>query len=150
MKRILSIIPVLILTLLLTSCGTKTEPISIEDYEWKMRAVMKNDIESAQNEDELVVAVGTDDELYPDAKIVDIVLTAKDEKISIVDNTNDKEYSGNYKLTDQTPKGCNYEITIDGNIGYATVSPTEYYDGTEIPTLPINIGEYSIYFIPVE
>ena len=115
-----------------------------------MRAVMKNDIEASQNEDELVVAVGKADELYPDAKIVDIVLTAKDEKISIVDNTNDKEYSGDYKLIEKTQKGCNYEITIDGKSGYATISPTEYYDGTEVPTLPINLGEYSIYFIPAE
>lgn len=150
MKRTFYLIPLLIITLMLVACGTKTETISIEDYAWKMRAVMKNDIEAAQNEDELVVAVGVNDELYPDAKIVDIVLNAKDEKISIVDNTNDKTYSGVYKLKEQTSKGSHYEITIDGKNGYATISPTEYYEGTEVPTLPINLGEYSIYFIPAE
>jgi hypothetical protein len=40
-----------------------------------------------------------------------------------------------------------YEITIDGKNGYATVAMTKYYDGTEEPTLPINLGTHSIYFL---
>lgn len=47
-------------------------------------------------------------------------------------------------------KGTNYEITIDGLTGYAMVAPTEYYDGSEVPTLPINLGDYSLYFIPAK
>lgn len=148
MKRVLFVIPVLILTLLLASCGTET--VSIEDYEWKLQAVMKNDVEAAQDEDTLVIAVGETDELYPDAKIVDVVLTAKDEKITVVDSTNDKTYSGTYKETEKTPDGIIYEIVIDGKEGTATVSPTEHYEGTDVPTLPINMGEYSVYFIPAE
>ena len=50
----------------------------------------------------------------------------------------------------KTPKGTDYEIIIDGVNGYATVAPTEYYDCSEIPTLPINIDGYSLYFIPNE
>jgi hypothetical protein len=50
----------------------------------------------------------------------------------------------------KTPKGTDYEIIIDGVNGYATVAPTEYYAGSEIPTLPINIDGYSLYFIPKE
>lgn len=50
----------------------------------------------------------------------------------------------------QTQKGIDFEIIIDGVSGYATVSPTEYYDGSEIPTLPIDIAGYSLYFIPKE
>lgn len=148
MKRVLFVIPVLILTLLLASCGTET--VSIEDYEWKLQAVMKNDVEAAQDEDTLVIAVGETDELYPDAKIVDVVLTAKDEKITVVDSTNDKKYSGTYKETEKTPDGIIYEIVIDGKEGAATVSPTEHYEGKDVPTLPINMGEYSVYFIPAE
>ena len=60
----------------LSACNA--DEASIEDYEWKMRAVMRNDIEVAQNEYELVVAVGETDELYPNAEIVDMTLTAKD------------------------------------------------------------------------
>lgn len=72
----------------LSSCASET--ISIEDYEWKMRTVMSGNIETAQNEDALIVAVGEPDELYPEAKIVDLTLSAKDGKITITDKTNNK------------------------------------------------------------
>ena len=104
--------------------------------------------EAAQAPDELIIAVGEVDDLYPDAEIVDLTLTAKDGEITITDTTNGKTYSVTYKVMQKTPKGTDYEITIDGTTGYATVSPTEYYDGSEIPTLPINIDGYSLYFIP--
>ena len=64
--------------------------------------------------------------------------------------TNGKTYNGTYEVMQKTPKGTDYEIIIDGVTGYATVAPTEYYDGSEIPTLPINIDGYSLYFIPNE
>lgn len=58
-------------------------------------------------------------------------------------------FTGSYKVQQKTPKGTDYEITIDGIEGYATVAPTEYYDGSKVPTLPINLGDYALYFIPV-
>ena len=130
----------------LSACGG--DAVAIEDYEWKMRTVMSNDVEAAQIEDELVVAVGEEDDIHPNAKIVNIKLVAKDGTITITDATNNKTYRGTYKVQQKTPKGINYEVTIDGITGYATVAPTEYYDGSEVPTLPINLGEYSLYFIP--
>ena len=148
MKRVLSTVFLLLsLTLLFSSCATKT--ISIEDYEWQMRTVMSGDIETSQNEDSLVVAVGEPDELHPDAKIVNLTLIAKDGKITINDETNNKTYNGTYKVQQKTPKGTDYEITINGQDGYATVALTEYYDGSEIPTLPINLGEYGLYFTSI-
>ena len=51
-----------------------------------------------------------------------------------------------YKVAKKTPDGIDYEITIDGKNRYATVAMTKYYDGTEEPTLPINLGTHSIYF----
>ena len=146
MKRIFSIIPIMVIILILSSCGK--EVISIEDYEWKMRTVMSNDKDKAQNEDELIIAVGESDELYPAAKIIDLTLTAKDGKLVVTDITNGKTYDGTYQVIKQTPKSIDYEVVIDGLSGYATVASTEYYDGSEIPTLPINLGEYSIYFEP--
>ena len=91
---------------------------------------------------------GKADALYPEAEIVDLTLNAKDGAITITDRTNNKTYSGTYEVQQKTPKGTDYEIIINGVSGYATVSPTEYYDGSEIPTLPININGYSLYFIP--
>ena len=147
MKKILyTVSVVLLLVFSLSSCASET--ISIEDYEWKMRTVMSGNIETARNENALIVAVGEPDELYPEAKIVDLTLIAKDGIITIKDGTNNKTYTGTYKVQKETPKGTDYEITINGQDCYATVAPTEYYDGSEVPTLPINLGEYSLYFIP--
>lgn len=146
MKKRFIIFPVLFLVVFLAACGR--EEVSIEDYEWKMRTVMSNDIELADSE-EVVIAVGEKDELYPNAKVMDITLVANDGKITVEDETNKETYNGSYKVIETTPDGINYEVIIDGVSGYATVSPTEYSDGTEIPTLPINMGDYSVYFHPV-
>lgn len=146
MKKTLSLFLILTFVLALSACST--DIVSIEDYEWKMRTVTSNDIEVAQSADELVVAVGEADESYPNAEIVDLTLSAKDGTITVTDATNGKTYSGSYKVQQKTPKGTTYEITVDGVTGYATAAPTEYHDGSEIPTLPINLGDYSLYFIP--
>ena len=148
MKKILSVFLMSFIVFTLSACSG--DIVAIEDYEWKMRTVAINDIEAAQAPDELIIAVGEADELYPDAEIVDMTLTAKDGEITITDTTNGKTYSGTYEVMQKTPKGTDYEIIIDGVTGYATVSPTEYYDDSEIPTLPINIDGYSLYFIPKE
>lgn len=148
MKKVIFVLLSLTLIFTLSACGG--DVVAIEDYEWKMRTVMSNDVEAAQIEDELVVAVGEKDDIHPNAKIVDLNLIAKDGLITITDATNNKTYSGTYKVQQKTPKGTDYEVTIEGIKGYATVAPTEYYDGSEVPTLPINLGEYSLYFTPVE
>lgn len=148
MKKLIALFCAVIFAVTLSACNA--DVVKMEDYEWKMRTVMSNDTEAAQYQDELVVAVGEADELYPDAEIVDMTLTAKDGEITITDTTNGKTYNGTYEVMQKTPKGTDYEIIIDGVTGYATVAPTEYYDGSEIPTLPINIDGYSLYFIPNE
>ena len=144
MKKIISLFLMLVFVFALSACSG--DVVAIEDYEWKMGAVMRNDIEVDLNEDELVVAVGEKDDIHPNAKIVDIKLVTKDGTITVIDATNNKTYTGTYKVQQKTPKGTDYEVMIDGIKGYATVAPTEYYDGSEVPTLPINLGEYSIYF----
>jgi len=70
MKKIISLLLMLILVFTLSACNG--DVVSIEDYEWKMRTVMSNDVEAAQIEDELVVVVGEKDDIHPNAKIVDI------------------------------------------------------------------------------
>ena len=140
MKRIISIIILIAtLTIALSACGMGK--VKIEDYEWKMRTIM-------HGEDNQVVvdAVGEYDTAHPEAKIVEMTLVAKDGKITITDHTNNKTYEGTYKVEQKTPAGTNYEVTIDGKEGYATVAMTTYADGTEEPTLPINLGTHSIYF----
>ena len=139
MKKVISI-TLLITTLILTLSACGAERIKIEDYEWKMRTVIRND------SDLIVPAVGEADEVYPDAKVVDLTLTAKDGKIMINDVTNNTTYEGTYTVEGKNPKGTDYTVTIDGKEGYATVAMTTYDDGSEEPTLPINLGDYSLYF----
>ena len=140
MKRITSIIILIAtLTIALSACGMGK--VKIEDYEWKMRTIM-------HGEDNQVVvdAVGEDDPAHPEARIIDMTLTAKDGKITITDHTNNKTYEGTYTVEQKTPAGTDYKVTIDGKEGYAIVAMTTYADGTEEPTLPINLGTHSIYF----
>lgn len=140
MKRTISIIILIAtLTIALSACGMGK--VKIEDYEWKMRTIM-------HGEDNQVVvdAVGEDDPAHPEANIIDMTLVANDGKIIITDVTNDKTYEGTYKVTQKTPEGTDYEITIDGKSGYATVAMTKYADGTKEPTLPISLDGYSMYF----
>ena len=140
MKRTISIL-ILIATLTIALSACSLGKVKIEDYEWKMRTIM-------HGEDNQVVvdAVGEYDTAHPEAKIIDMILTAKNGKITIKDNTNNKTYEGTYTVEQKTPAGTDYKVTIDGKEGYATVAMTTYADGTEEPTLPINLGTHSIYF----
>ena len=81
MKKVTSMFLIVIFMFVLSACNA--DAITIEDYEWKMRTVMSNKLDAAQKQDELVIAVGEADELYPDAEIVDLTLIAKDGEITI-------------------------------------------------------------------
>lgn len=146
MKRLLAIITLLLALVIFSSCNTKLVPI--EECEWKMSAVMSNNGNTLENANDFVIAVDKADEAHPNAKIVEMTLTAQDGKLVLTDVTNGKTYTGTYTVLRKTPKSIDYEITLDGIIGYATVAQTKYYDGSEIPTLPINLGNYALYFVP--
>ena len=140
MKKIVSIL-LLAATLMfaLSACGTGKP--KIEDYEWKMQTI-------AHVEGEQVVydAAAEESTTHPEAKIIEMTLVAKDGKITITDVTNNKTYEGTYTVSGRNPKGADYHITIDGKSGYAGVAMTAYADGSEEPTLPINLESYSMYF----
>ena len=123
----------------LSACGVGKP--RIEDYEWKMRTIM-------HAEDNRVVydAVAEESSTHPKAKIIEIILVAKDGKITITDVTNNNTYEGTYTVSGRNPKGTDYHITIDGKSGYAGVAMTTYADGSEEPTLPISLDGYSMYF----
>ena len=148
MRRI-ALVLALVMIMLLSACGIKGKPVVyIDSYEWKLQSVMNNDTEVA--DEELVIAVGEQDELYPNATVVDIMLTAKDGEITITDATNNKTYTGAYKMTEETSKSATYEIVIDDIEGNATITITEHLSNRLTPTLPINLGEYTVYFLPNE
>ena len=148
MRRI-SLVMLLVMTMLLSACGIKGKPVVyIESYEWKMMSVMSNNTDLS--EDELVIAVGEQDELYPYATVVYMILTATNGEITLTDTTNNKTYTGTYKMTEETSKTATYEIEIDGIAGDATIAITEHLGNRLTPTLPINLGEYTVYFLPNE
>ena len=149
MKRITVLILAWIITMLISACGLNgKEIVHLESYEWKMQSVMSNDTELA--DEDLVVAVGEPDELYPNAKVVDMILTAKGGEITFIDATNNQTYTGTYSITEETSKSITYKIVIDDISGNATISITEHLGNRLTPTLPINLGEYTVYLLPNE
>ena len=140
MKKIISIL-LLATTLIfaLSACGMGKP--KIEDYEWKMRTIMH-----AEDNQVIYDAAAEESSIHPEAKIIEMALVAKDGKITITDVTNNKTYEGTYTVSGRNPEGTDYNITIDGKSGYATVAMTTYADGTEEPTLPISLDGYSMYF----
>lgn len=149
MKRITVLILAWIITMLISACGLNgKEIVHLESYEWKMQSVMSNDTELA--DEELVVAVGEPYELYPNAKVVDMILTAKGGEITFIDATNNQTYTGTYSITEETSKSITYKIVIDDISGNATISITEHLGNRLTPTLPINLGEYTVYLLPNE
>lgn len=140
MKKMLYLAPVFALILMLSSCSAKTP--KIEDYEWKMRTMMSDDA------DGYVLAVGEPDSVYPEAKVVDMTLKAKNGKLTVTSSAVDTVYNGTYTAMRTTPDGTDYEMIIDGEKVYATVAPTEYYDGSQTPTLVMTIDDFAVYFEP--
>lgn len=140
MRKVISIFLLLTISLLtFSACGV--EKYNIEDYTWSMSSVM-----SIEDDQAVMEALGEPDSSYPQAKIIDMTLTAKDGKITLTDNTNNITYEGTYVIESQNAESTIYNVTIDSKDGYATVAMTKYDDGNEKPTMPINLGEYSIYF----
>lgn len=149
MRKGIVLIFVIVMTMLLPACGIKgKQVVYIDSYEWKLQSVMNNDTEVA--DEELVIAVGEQDELYPNAKVVDVTLIAKNGEITFTDTINNKTYTGTYKMTEETSKSATYEIVIDEIEGNATITITEHLGNRLTPTLPINLGEYTLYFLPNE
>ncbi len=97
-----------------------------------------------ENELPFTIASNNDAEISDTTKKINITLTAKNGIITITDRINECTYSGTYKRTRTTPQGTDYEIAIAGKAGYAGVSMTTYADGSQTPTLPITIGDYTL------
>lgn len=144
MKKIISIL-LLVNTVVLVLSACRTETVTIDDCKWQMRTVMSNDIELA-NSDAVVLAVGEENEVYPNAQIVELTLIASNGKVTVTDATSSKTYEGTYSIDGKTSNGTIYSVTIDGKSGYATAEMTQNYNEADEPTLTINLGDWSLYF----
>ena len=139
MKRI-SVIIVFAL-MFLVGCGQKSDAIpKIEEYKWTMFSVQSK-------EDGMAIAYGERGSSTLDgAKQMEMTCTADNGSLSIADKTNNKIYSGTYKLTETSSQSNIYDVIVDGMEGMAVVSMTSYQNGEEEPTFIIRLEEYSINF----
>ncbi len=137
MKKLMILCLTLVLVFSMAGCSSNS--IKIEDYEWELSRVM-----ILENELPVTIASNNDTEISDTTKKIDITLVAKDGVITITDKINDCTYSGTYKRTKTTPAGTDYEITIEGKEAHAGVAMTTYADGSQVPTLPISLGEYTL------
>lgn len=139
MKKVISVLLLIILIMMgFTACSSDEN--KIEDFEWELGKAMNIEKEG------LMVALGEEDTAYPDAEIVDVLLTANDGSIVIEDKTNGKTYEGAYEEMYVTDSNDDYKIIIKGKEGYVNVSRTIYQDGREVPTLILTIDGYDMYF----
>lgn len=138
MKKIFCLLLICVLAVFITACGN--DEITIEGHEWQLRTAANINAEG------LVVAVSEKTEAYPEAEVVEVVLTAEDGEIVITDKTNSKTYVGAYEEMYVTNNSEDYKIILKGKDGYATVAYTTYDDGTKELTLPVTIDGYDMYF----
>ena len=143
MKKIISVCLLFsIIVIVLSSC--RHGELKIENYEWQLR-------QATYVENGSAIPLAEDGSLgKAETPIVDVVLKASNGVLTITDKTNNKTYNGSYVKDKITPKSIDYKVVIDGKEGYATVAMTTYHDGREEPTLPINLGKYSLYFYEVQ
>ncbi len=139
MRRLISLLIIIALMLLCLAGCSSLDNIKIEDYEWELSRVIV-----LEDETVLVLASNNETDISNEAKKIDIELIADNGSITITDHLNNCTYNGTYKRTRNTPAGTDYEITIDGNPGYATAAMTTYADGSRLPTLPISLGKYTL------
>lgn len=145
MKRLISMILLcLMLALALTSCEGDLE---IEDCEWGLRYGL-------HHSDSGYAAVAVSAEMswtYPGAAVLDVRLVARNGKLTIADFTNGKTYEGTYQVVSRNPDGStDYRIVIGDTEGRGVTAMTTYYEGGSEPTLPIALGNYSMYFYALE
>jgi len=128
----------LLALLLLTGC-CKSDVPRIDEYVWELTSVQSK----AQNG--AVVAYGERGMgTAENAVYVGMVCTAQSGVLTLADISNGKTYTGSYTLLAVDSRTAHYEITLEGKSGLAVVAMTTYHDGSQDPTLIIDLKEYVI------
>ena len=138
MKKILILI--LAVLLLLGGCSLHKGAPQIEDYRWALSSVQGG-------EDGRILACAPG-ELLPagNAQEIEMEGAAANGMLSLDDRTNHQSYSGSYRRRQADRRSNIYEITLDGREGIASVSMTQYHDGTQIPTFIIRLDDHALTF----
>lgn len=140
------LIPFLFLfALLLTGCATDADSNAntpaIDQYSWQMTSAQSEDAEGQ------AIAYGPGGTSTLDTA-VEIILTcsAENGKFLFTDETNETTYTGVYELTDTSQESLIYEVAVGETEGMAVVAMTTYHDDSQMPTLIISLGDYSLNF----
>lgn len=130
----------LVLLLILTGCGSSKVP-QIEDYTWVMTSV-----QSVKAGGQAVAYGERGSSTLETAKQIVLLCRAEEGSLTLIDQTNRKTYTGTYQRSKNSPQGTIYEVTIEGQEGYAAAAMTTYQDGSQDPTLIFNLGDYAVNF----
>ncbi len=141
MKKIgLSVILMFVIALALSGCSSK-DSIKIGNYTWTMTTIQ------SENADAQVVAYGTDgSSTLETAVLVKLECKAENGVLTLTDNTNNKTYTGSYKLTDTNSDSVIYDVEIGNISGKAVCSLTTYNKENSKPTLIISLDNYTLNF----
>lgn len=136
MKRIISVLLILILAMIFTACGN--ERTKIEKHEWKMGTALSLD------EKGKIVAVGEKTE--SNDNVVNLTLTANNGELILEDNTNNETYKGAYEEMIVTEETNDYKIYLDGKEGYMIISDDVYENKDSEITLVMSVDGHDMYF----
>lgn len=129
-----------LLLLVLTGCGSSKAP-KIEAYSWVMTSVQ------SMEEGGQAVAYGQrGSSTLEEAKQIELVCQAKDGKLTLTDQTNSQTYIGTYQQSQVDPSSILYEVEVEGKEGVAVAAMTTYQDGSQEPTLILNLGDHTVNF----
>ena len=145
-KILLSIVATIVLIFSGVLCACTSSDITIENTNWQLQVAIRADIENQQSE----VIARNNEWIVEDTStpIVDVILVANDEIITITDNADtNKSFIGTYKKVDVIGvETVVYNVTVNDLSGNANVSTTKHNDGSKIKTLILTLLQEDIQY----
>lgn len=141
MKRIKLLLLVMLFTMFFMAGCTKKVTPAVEDNTWLMSSV-----QSIEDNGKIIACSESLKNVFEDAVYTELICTADNGALTIKDKTNNKTYSGTYKLAHSTYESTSYDIMLNSSSGNAVVSYTVYDNNRQL-TLIISIEAYAITFI---
>ncbi len=137
----------LLLALVLVLCAgcSASDVPEIDEYTWKMTS-----IQSAEADGQAVAYGPHESSTLDTAVELEMQCTAQDGSLTLTDLTNNKTYTGTYRVQTTSPESVTYAVTVADQNGLAVCAMTTYHDGSTTPTLIINLGDYVLNFFAAE
>ena len=142
MKKLIFTSLMMLMLVGMAGCS-KEEVVKIEGYDWNLTFVLSS-------EDGKVVGCAPEHyEAHKDdvnIQEMDLDCVVLDGTYTIVDATNNAEYSGTYEIMEEDEESVIYTLTSENETGMAVTSITKDDDGNKTPTLIISMGGYDLNF----